>query len=117
MILDDIKRKLEEIDPNVYYGMVDYSMREMIWDYIVFERKEMSFSVNKNGASNVYTVHIIRENFIPEGLERDVISKMLSLPGMRLVGQSGTYAYTAKPNTNTVVEMFSVDFVKPEVWC
>lgn len=113
MILEDIKSKLKEIDDNVFYGMVDESMRETVWDYIVFERKNMLFSPNKTGASIFYTVHIIRENFIPEGLEIEVINKMQEIPGMRKATQGGTYEYIQKPNTNTVVEMFSIEFVKP----
>ena len=65
-------------------------------------RVQLSFSVN-----------IIRENFIPEGLDLAVIEKMLEIPGMRLAGTDMEYAYTAKPNTNVVVEMLSIDFVRP----
>ena len=114
MILDDIKNKLEEIDPNVFYGMVDDSMKEMLWNYIVFNRSVKRASQNKTGFSDVYSVHIIRENFIPEGLEETVIEKMLEISGMRLDGAEGVYTYIQKPNTNTVVEMFSVEFVKPK---
>ena len=113
MILDDIKTKLEEIDSNVFYGIVDDSMRETVWNYIVFERKNMSISPNKTGASIFYTVHLIREDFIPEGLELKVIGKMKEIPGMHVSAEGGTYEYVQKPNTNVVIEMFSVSFVKP----
>ncbi len=113
LILNDIKEKLKEVDPNVFYGMVNPKMRETIWDYIVFERKTMSKNANKTGFSNYFTVHIVREEFIPEGLEITVINKLLEIPGMRLTDQDGTYTYVPKPNTDVVVEMFSIDFVKP----
>lgn len=113
MILNDIKEKLQEVDPNVFYGMVDPSIRETVWNYIVFERKTMSANTNKTSFSNYFTVHIVREAFIPEGLEITVINKLLEIPGMRLTDQDGTYDYVPKPNTNVVVEMFSIDFVKP----
>ena len=112
MILDDIKMKLQEIDPNVFYGMVDNIMNETVWDYIVFERKNFSVNENKTGYSHKYTVHIIRENFIPEGIDLDVIAKMCEIPGMRLTSTGGEFAYVAKPNTNIVVEMLSLEFVK-----
>lgn len=113
MILDDIKEKLREVDENVFYGMVDNSMREMVWDYIVFNRKTRSYSQNKTSRNAYFTVNIIREEFIPDGLEDAVVEKMLEIPGMRLTGQDGTYTYVPKPNTNVVIEMFSIDFVKP----
>lgn len=113
MILNDIKEKLMEIDNNVFYGMVDNSMKETLWNYIVFNRKSLSINPNKTSNSEYYSVHIIRENFIPEGLEIEVINKMLEINGMRVVGD-GTYNYVLKPNTNIVVEMFSIDCVKPK---
>ena len=113
MILNEIKEKLQEIDPNVFYGMVDPVMRESIWDYIVFNRKPTKPNENKTGYSYYFTVNIVRENFIPEGLDLTVIKKMLEIPGMRLAGNEMPYEYVAKPNTNVVVEMLSIDFVKP----
>ena len=111
MILTDIKKKLEEIDSNVFYGMVDKRMKETTWDYIVFNRKIIKSNTNKTGFSVVFSVNIVRENFIPEDLEIDVINKVQELAGVRLAGD-GIYTYIQKPNTNIVVEMFSVDFVR-----
>lgn len=112
MILNKIKEKLLEIDPNVYYGMVDDGIRELRWDYIVFDRRRIRPSENKTGYSCIYSVHIVRESFVPEGLEIEVINKMLSIPGMRLAGSDLTFDYVAKPNTNETVEMISIEFVK-----
>ena len=114
MILDEIKTKLEEIDPNTFYGMADKSMKDKLWNYIVFERSSLKPNSNKTSFTTTYSVHIIREDFIPDGLEEEVINKMLEIDGMRLAGNDGTYDYTAKPNTNVVIEMFSVDFIKPK---
>lgn len=112
MILNDIREKLQEIDPNVFYGMVDSVMNETVWDYIVFNRKPTKVNENKTGYSYYFTVNIIRENFIPEGTDIEVIEKMLTIPGMRLAGTDMEYTYVMKPNTNVVVEMLSIDFVK-----
>lgn len=111
MILTEIKNKLKELDNNVFYGMVDRKMKETTWDYIVFNRKTLTSNSNKTGYGQVFSVHIIRENFIPEDLEIDVINKVQEIPGIRLAGE-GTYSYIQKSNTNIVVEMFSIDFVK-----
>lgn len=90
------------------------SVKDTVWDYIVFERSALSVSTNKTGYAEEYTVRIIREEYIPEGLEIEMIEKMLELPGMRLKSDSGIYEYIQKPNTNIVVEMFSINFVRPK---
>ena len=112
MILNDIKDKLLELDNHVYYGMVDDEIREMVWDYIVFERNRISFNQNKSGASHYFTVHVIRENFVPVGFEMTVKDKMCEIPGVRISGDP-TFEYVPKPNTNVVVEMLSIEFVLP----
>ena len=113
MILNEIKEKLEQIDPNVFYGAVHSRMKETLWDYTVFNRKTLKPSTNRTGYSDVFSIHIIRENFIPEGLEEEAIESLLSIPGMKLASNDGVYDYVTKPGTNTVVEMFSIDFIKP----
>lgn len=112
MILTDIEAKLKEIDPNVYYGMVDDSRKETVWDYIVFDRTAIKHSMNKTSASDRFSVHIIRENFVPDGLEDEVIAKLCELPGVRLTGEDTTFDYVQKPNTNIVVEMMSIRFLR-----
>lgn len=112
MILAEIKEKLLEIDPIVFYGAVNPNEIETAWDYIVFERKVTKPSTNQTGYSHYFTVHIIRENFVPEGLELDVIAKMKEIPGMKLSSNDMTYDYTVKPSTDAVVEMLSMDFVR-----
>lgn len=112
MILDDIKTKLEEIDPRVYYGMVDDEVKTTVWDYIVFNRVRFKAATNKTGYSYYYDIHIVRENFVPEDLEIEVINKVLEIPGMRLADSDCSYNYVMKPNTNVVVEMLSMSFVR-----
>ncbi len=113
MILNEIKAKLAEIDPNIYYGMVDDSVKdEPVWDYIVFDRKALKTNPSKSGYTEVYSVHIIREEYIPEGLEIEVIDKMLEIPGMKMSANDGVYNYVMKTNTNIVMEIFSVEFIR-----
>lgn len=113
LILETIKNKLKEIDPSVDYGTVDNSRMESAWNYIVFDRKIMRTNTNKTGYSYYFSVHVIRENFIPEGLEIKIIEKMEEIAGMRFAGNDIQYTYTNKPNTNMVIEMASIDFVRP----
>lgn len=113
MILNTIKEKLQELDPNVFYGMVDPKMRETLWNYTVFNRKPTRIAENRTGYTYCFSINIVRENFIPDGTDMAVIAKMLEIPGMRLAGNDIEYTYITKPNTNVVVEMLSIDFVKP----
>ena len=112
MILNEIKDKLLEIDPNVYYGKVDDAIRESRWDYIVFDRRRIRPNDNRTSVCCYYSVHIVRENFVPEGLDKVVIDKMCEIAGMRLSNADLTFNYVAKPNTNETVEMLSIEFVK-----
>lgn len=112
MLLNDVKTKLEEIDPIVCYGTVDPKLREMVWDYIVFNRVTLSSSSNKTSYSDKFDVHIVREEFIPEGLDLEVINKMLEIPGVRLASSDGEYNYTRKNDTGHVVEMLTLHFVR-----
>ena len=114
MILDKIQSKLLELDQNVFYGAADNSLRETLWNYIVFNRKPTKISVNQTSYTYYFSVNIIRENYIPEGLDLEVIKKMKEVPGMKLAGTDMEYNYIKKPNTNTVVEMLSIDFIKTE---
>lgn len=116
MILDDIKSKLEEIDPLVFYGLADDKDENgdpiARWDYTVFRRKALSYSDSKKGYTDRFTVGIVRENYIPEGLDVAIIDKMCEIAGMRLANPDSQYEYTQKPNTNTVVEVLTMEFVK-----
>ena len=112
MLLTDIEAKLQEIDPKVFYGMVDNSVNETVWNYIVFNRTTLGFPANKTGASDYFDVSIIRENFIPEGIDTEIIQKLNALPGVRLAANDGEFNYVLKPNTNIVVEMLTLHFVR-----
>lgn len=112
MILEDISEKLKTIDPNTFYGMVDSTQVTGEWNYIVFMRKRLTVGANKQELSDRFTVAIVRENYIPEGLEKQVIEKMCEIPGMRIGSADCEYNYTQKPNTNTVVELLTMEFVR-----
>lgn len=111
MILEDIEAKLKEIDENVYYGIVDESRKDTVWDYIVFNRSNIKYSQNNISASDYFDVHIIRENYVPDGMDAEIIAALCSLNGVRLAGDC-TFNYVQKPKTNIVVEMLSIPFVR-----
>lgn len=112
MFLDDIEAKLLEIDPNVYYGAVDDSQVDTIWDYIVFNRTSIRHSTNHTSNSDFFDVHIVRENYIPDGIEDEVIDKLKELDGIRLAGVDSEFDYAVKPRTNIVVEMMTIHFLR-----
>jgi hypothetical protein len=112
LILEDIQQKLLEIDSKVFYGKADGKKIENEWNYIVFMRKRLSYDAQKNSFSDKFIVAVIREDFIPEGLENDVIEAMRTINGMRLSSTDGEYSYVTKPNTNTVVEILTLEFVR-----
>lgn len=113
MLLNDVKTKLEEVDPNVHYGMMAKDPEEVpVWDYIVFNRTKLRQGQDKNSLGDLFEVHIVRENFIPEDLDKEVIAKMREIPGVRPTSDDGNYDYTKKPGTDTVVEMLTLTFVR-----
>lgn len=112
MILEDIEKVLKEFDPNVYYGIVDNSRKETVWDYIVFNRVRVSHSSNKTADTDYFDVHIIRENFVPDGIDTEIRESLCKLPGVRLASADSTFDYAMKPNTNIVVEMLSMSFCR-----
>jgi hypothetical protein len=115
LILEDIETKLKEIDPEVHYGMVTYDEDEAKnkdWNYIVFSRKVMRSSDNKKSYSDVFQVAIVRENYIADGLCEQVIDKMCEIAGMRLASTDCEYTYVKKPNTQKVVELLTIEFIR-----
>lgn len=109
-----IKAKLEEIDPNVYYGRADkHDFKSKPWDYMVLACKDFNRTSNRTGYSDYFEVAIVREEFIPDGLPEQVISAMESLPKIRLAEGSHGYEYATKPDSADTVEMLVLKFVAP----
>lgn len=112
MILEEIEAKLKGIDSRIYYGAAKSEVQDKDWNYIVFHRSNFKKSKNKTSFSDYYTVTIVREDFIPEGIAEQVIDKMEEIPGMRFTETDGEYDYARKPKTDMVVELLSLEFVK-----
>lgn len=118
MLLNDIKTVLERIDPIVFYGITPRTIKDKkgkevnTWDYIVFNRTRLKNSAQKTSYIDAFEVHIIREEFIPEGIDVEVIEKLTALPGVKLASEDGVYDYTTKPGTDNVVEMLTLSFTR-----
>lgn len=113
-MLNEIEKTLKELDKNVYYGMSTHN-EESDWNYIVFNRKKMRpSSKNLLGFTDYYSITIVRENYIPEGFELELIEKIENNTKLKISNNEYMYNYAIKPNTNTVVELLTIDFVRPK---
>lgn len=114
MILDDIQQQLRKFDPVVFYGCVDEDSEDIKngWDYTVFNRVKLRAAPDKNSYVDVIEVHIVREEYVPDGTDAEVIALMRNIPGVKLSSEDGTYTYTRKPGTGTVVEMLTLTFTR-----
>lgn len=90
------------------------------WNYFVFNR---SRTTKNNQGSKVdlqtfYEVHIIHEDYIPEGYVEKVIEALLeqaeSGTKLKLTNEDISYNYTFKKNTNMVVEIATIGVYHPK---
>ena len=86
---------------------------EDVWDYAVFFRTQLSPTGGKTGVAQTYEVALVFEEYVPDEKVWACIDAMTAIPGMRLADTGGTYQYTTKPNTEQVVEILTLDFVRP----
>lgn len=116
-ILGDIQKALESFGLPVWYGRT-FSKEKDKWDYFVFNRT----TINKSGSSKVdfnynYQIHIIMEDYIPEGFEMAVINAITSKTKLKLSATPMQFNYVTKNNTDMVVEMLTIEFTKPFKGC
>jgi len=114
-LLNKLRDKLKELEgykDRVFYGIAKASEdKNFIWNYIVFGRVERDFSETKLSMTDVYEVVIVMEDYIPEGLINDVISKVEEC-GLRLKDDPAEYSYTNKNGSDITVELLSIQFTK-----
>lgn len=93
------------------------------WNYFVFNR---SRTTKNNQGSKVdlqtfYQVHVVHEDYIPEGYIETVISALQdqAMPGtkLKITNDDIQYNYTFKGNTNMVVEIATITLYHPEKRC
>lgn len=111
--LSEIQTALEALGVPVYYGAVDTLSTEEVWDYVVFFRRNLSPTGGKTGIAQMYEVALVFEEYVPDEKVWACIDAMTSLPGIRLADTGGEYQYTKKPSTEQVIEILTLDFVRP----
>lgn len=116
-LLQKVNDALKGLGKPVFYGRAGSLDGEDIWDYLVFFRSSLKTATNKNGLVDTYSVAIVQEEFVDDATVYGVIDAMTGIPGMRLADGDQQYTYTVKPNTETVIELLTLDFVKPKKRC
>lgn len=107
-MVESIKEKLTEIDSNIQYGIC--RKQGETWNCILIKKSRLS----KSGTSHMDYTHyvsiaVIREDEIPEGLEKEVIDAMKDI-GWKMSGDA-KYEYTIDSN-EIVVEICKTEFSK-----
>ena len=128
-VLDRIRNTLTELCADsdvpmvgVWYGACK-EKNLTSWNYFVFNR---SRTTKNNTGSRVdlqtfYEVHVIHEDYIPEGYLETVINALLNMSEsgtkLKLTNEDISYDYTFKKNTNMVVEIATINLYHPEKRC
>lgn len=128
-VLDRIRDTLTELSGDestpmqgVYYGACREKKLDK-WNYFVFNRKVTTKNNqgNKVDFQTFYEVHIVHEDYIPEGYVEKVVNALIApaQPGTKLKATSDdiAYDYTFKGATNMVVEIATITLYHPEKRC
>lgn len=110
-MLRKIMEALKEEGLPVYYGRVPQGEEIPTWNYYVFNRSRTAKSGGVNYKQYVQ-VHIICEDVVPEGKEMEIIKRLEEIPGVKLADDDIVFDYALKGNTDMVVEMATITFVK-----
>lgn len=93
------------------------------WNYFVFNRSKTTKN-NQNSKVDLqtfYQVHVVHEDYIPEGYVDTVINALQekdeSGTKLKLTNDDIQYNYTFKGNTNMVVEIATITLYHPEKRC
>ena len=110
-LLEKIETCLSKFDMPVYYGR-SFAKANDEWNYFVFNRQSMY----KSGTTGIdinyqYQVHIIKENYIDEDFEFQVIKAIQNETRLKMTGQA-QYNYITKGSTDIVVEMLTLTFTR-----
>lgn len=127
-VLDRIKGTLETLaaDENVpmekvYYGAC--RAKDLAkWNYFVFNRaKTTKNNTGRVDLQTFYEVHVIHEDYIPEGYLGTVIAALQaqdeSGTKLKLTNDDIRYDYVFKGSTDVVVEMATITVYHPEKRC
>ena len=123
-ILDRIRSTLESLAQGevkmegVYYGACREEKLDR-WNYFVFNRlKTTKNNSSKMDYQTFYQVHIVHEDYIPEGYVEAVIGELSKKAEgstkLRPTNDDVNYNYTFKGGTNVVVEIATITIYHPE---
>lgn len=110
-MLDKIRDTLQDFG-KTYYGKATPKENEA-WNYYVFRRA----SIRKKGSGGTdftryYTVAIVKEDYIPEGHEFEVIKAICEKTRMRLADVDIAYDYVTRGATDLVIEVAMITFAE-----
>ena len=112
-MLNELKNVLSSFSEmnSVVYGKIKTPPTD--WNFFVFNRLTQKKSgTSRQDFSMYYQVHIIREDYIPEGFELDVVAAVTENTQLRLADVEISYNYILKDNSEVVVEVATITFVK-----
>jgi len=89
------------------------------WNYFVYNRKKSKKATgNRIDLQTYYEIHIIHEDYIPEGYVENVIEALQAEAGqgtkLKLTDDDITYDYVPKGSTGMYVEIATLTFFHPE---
>ncbi len=125
--LDCIREALEALAKKdgmtggVHYGMMAKDDVD-VWNYFVFNRlKTTKDKMKRRDLQTYYEVHIIHEDYIPEGYVEEVVAALENTEAvgvkLRMTDQDVQYDYTRKRKTEMVVEIATITIYRPEKRC
>ena len=102
----------------VFYGMASDRSGTMKWNYIILKRARNARSgKSSNDSTEYYTITLVHEDYIPEGMAEDLVKSVLSrVSGLRLAGDI-EYDYGFKNSTDLVVEAAFITFCRARKGC
>ena len=129
-VLDRIRKTLETLCQDtevpmqgVWYG--ECRAKSLVrWNYFVFNRLKTAkkSATTQNDYQTFYQVHIIHEDYIPEGYVERVIEALTAKDEetgikIRPTNDDVTYDYIFKGTTTMVVELAHITVFRPEKRC
>lgn len=122
-ILTELSHDAEIPMEGVWYGECRAKSLDR-WNYFVFNRLKTAkkSATTQNDYQTFYQVHIIHEDYIPEGYVERVIEALTAKDTetgikIRPTNDDVTYDYTFKGSTNMVVEIATITVFRPEKRC
>lgn len=106
MKLEEIKKKLEELNIEVCYGVAERKT-EALKEYIVFGRDKIKVNDSKMSTTDCYEVAVVMENWIAEGFIDDIIDKLKQI-GLKRTGDDIEFNYLVRNDIS--FEIASIKF-------